>query len=94
MEIATPFQLYSAARGLQNQNKADDAMKLFQELVKRAPQTVYGHLAQARIKSAAGDFNSALTEAKAAQTAAPSDQQKKAIQGLIDRLQAKQDINK
>ena len=94
MEIATPIQLYSAARGLQNQNKADDAMKLFQELVKRAPQTVYGHLAQARIKSAAGDFNSALTEAKAAQTAAPSDQQKKAIQGLIDRLQAKQDINK
>ena len=94
MEIATPIQLYSAARGLQNQNKSDEAMKLFQELVKRSPQSVYGHLAQARIKSTAGDFNAALTEAKAAQAAAPSDQQKKAIQGLIDRLQAKQDINK
>ena len=94
MQIATPTQLYSAARALQNQNKTEDAMKLFQELVKRAPEDLYGHLAQARIKSAAGDFNTALTEAKAAQTAAPSDQQKKSIQALIDRLQAKQDINK
>jgi tetratricopeptide (TPR) repeat protein len=94
MEIATPGQLYSAARQLQTQSRSDDAMKLFQELVKRAPQSVYGHLAQARLKSTAGDFNTALTEAKAAQAAAPSDQQKKAIQGLIDRLQAKQDINK
>ena len=94
MQIATPVQLYSAARGLQNQKKADEAMKLFQEVVKRSPQDVYGHLSQARIKSAAGDFEGALTEAKAAQAAAPADQQKKAIQGLIDRLQAKQDINK
>ncbi len=94
MQIATPIQLYSAARGLQNQKKTDEAMKLFQEVVKRSPQDVYGHLSQARIKSAAGDFNAALTEAKAAQAAAPSDAQKKAVQGLIDRLQAKQDINK
>ena len=94
MEIATPIQLYSAARGLQNQGKGDAAMKLFPEVVKRAPQSVYGHLAQARLKSAAGNFDAALTEAKTAQAAAPADQQKKAIQGLIDRLQAKQDINK
>jgi hypothetical protein len=55
---------------------------------------VFGYLAQARIKSAAGDFSGALSDAKQAQTAAPSEGQKQAIQGLIDRLQAKQDINK
>ena len=94
MEIATPGQLYSEARQLQTQKQNDKAMELFQVLVKRAPQTVFGHLAQARIKSAAGDFDGALADAKAAQAAAPSDQQKQAIKGLIDRLQAKQDINK
>jgi hypothetical protein len=55
---------------------------------------VFGYLAQARIKSAAGDFAGALNDAKQAQTSAPSDAQKQAIQGLIDRLEAKQDINK
>jgi tetratricopeptide (TPR) repeat protein len=94
MEIATPNQLYTAGRQLQAQNRSDEAMKLFQELIKRAPQSVYGYLAEARLKSAAADFTAALTAAKAAQAAAPSEQQKKAIQGLIDRLQAKQDINK
>jgi hypothetical protein len=41
-----------------------------------------------------GDFTGALDDAKQAQAAAPSEGQKQAIQGLIDRLQAKQDINK
>jgi DUF2911 family protein len=94
MEVAKPADLYSHARQLQQQKRTDEAMEIFQTLVKRDPQNVFGHLAQARIKSAAGDFDGALTEAKAAQSAAPSDQQKKAIQQLIDRLQAKQDINK
>jgi tetratricopeptide (TPR) repeat protein len=94
LEIATPGQLYSHARQLQNQKRDAEAMAIFQGLVKRAPQDVFGHLAQARLKSAAGDFDGALAEAKTAQAAAPSDQQKLAIKGLIDRLLAKQDINK
>jgi hypothetical protein len=94
MEVAKPGDLYAHARQLQQQKRSDEAMGIFQVLVKRAPQEVFGHLAQARIKSAAGDFDSALAEAKAAQASAPSDQQKKSIQQLIDRLNAKQDINK
>lgn len=94
MEVATPIQLYSHARQLQQQKRGDEAMPIFQALAKRAPQNVFGHLSQARIKSAAGDFDAALAEAKAAQGVAPSDPQKKAIQQLIDRLTAKQDINK
>ncbi len=69
-------------------------MEIFQILVKRSPQTVFGHLAQARIKSAAGDFESAAEEAKQARDATTSEQQKQNIKTLIDRLQAKQDINK
>jgi hypothetical protein len=69
-------------------------MEIFKEVAKRFPQGVFGYLAQARIKSSTGDFDGALKDAKQAQDAAPSDAQKQAIQGLIDRLQAKQDINK
>jgi tetratricopeptide (TPR) repeat protein len=94
MEMATPVQLYSHARSLQQQKRGEEAVPIFQALAKRAPQNVFGHLSQARIKSAAGDFDGALAEAKAAQGVAPTDQQKKSIQGLIDRLQSKQDVNK
>lgn len=92
--IASPIQLYSHARQLQAQKRDAEAMDIFQALVKRAPQTVFGHLAEARIKSAAGDFEAALSEAKAAEGVAVSEQQKQSIKTLIDRLQQKQDINK
>ncbi|MGH7981730.1 MAG: DUF2911 domain-containing protein [Candidatus Udaeobacter sp.] len=94
LEIAKAPQLYTYGRQLQNQKKGAEAMEIFKEVAKRFPNGVFGYLAQARIKSAAGDFAGALNDAKQAQAAAPSDAQKQAIKGLIDRLEAKQDINK
>jgi tetratricopeptide (TPR) repeat protein len=94
LEKGTAPQLYTYGRQLQNQKKGTEAMEIFKEVAKRFPQGVFGYLAQARIKSAAGDFAGAQKDAKQAQDAAPSDAQKQAIQGLIDRLEAKQDINK
>ena len=94
LEKADAPQLYTYGRQLQNQKKGAEAMEIFKEVAKRFPNGVFGYLAQARIKSAAGDFAGALSDAKQAQTAAPSEAQKQAIQGLIDRLEAKQDINK
>jgi hypothetical protein len=94
MELGTPIQLYSYARGLQAQKRGDEAMAIFQTVVKRAPENLYGHLAQARIKSAAGDFDGALAEAKAAEAATPVDAQKQNIHVLVTRLEQKQDINK
>ena len=94
LEKAAAPQLYTYGRQLQNQKKQAEAMEIFKEVAKRFPNGVFGYLAEARIKSAAGDFDGALNDAKQAQTAAPNDGQKQAIQGLIDRLQAKQDINK
>src|SRR5256714_5036650 len=94
LEKAKAPDLYTYGRQLQNQKKGAEALEIFKEVAKRFPQGVYGSLAQARIKSAAGDYAGALNDAKQAQAAAPSEGQKQAIQGLIDRLQAKQDINK
>jgi hypothetical protein len=94
LEKTTAPQLYTYGRQLQNQKKGAEAMEIFKEVAKRFPNGVYGSLAEARIKSAAGDFAGALNDAKQAQAVAPSEGQKQAIQGLIDRLQAKQDINK
>src|SRR4029453_9582919 len=87
LEIAKAPDLYTYGRQLQNQKKAAEAMEIFKEVAKRFPNGVFGYLAQARIKSSAGDFTGALSDAKQAQTAAPSEGQKQAIQGLIDRLQ-------
>jgi Protein of unknown function (DUF2911) len=93
LEIANAGQLYSYGRQLQFQKQGAQAMEIFKEVAKRFPNGVFGYLAQARLKSAAGDFAGALNDAKLAQAAAPTDAQKQAIKGLIDRLEAKQDIN-
>ncbi|HZR04553.1 MAG TPA: DUF2911 domain-containing protein [Candidatus Udaeobacter sp.] len=94
VEVATAPQLYSYGRRLQNQKQNAEAMETFKEVDKRFPQGVYGDLARARIKSAAGDFAGAASDARKAQAAAPTDAQKQSIQALITQLEAKQDINK
>lgn len=93
LEITTPAQLYSRARQLQSQQRQPEAMETLQTLAKRAPQTVFGLLAQARIKSAAGDFSGAAEAAMQAQAVAINGQQKQNIKALIDRLKANQNIN-
>jgi tetratricopeptide (TPR) repeat protein len=90
----TAPQLYSYGRRLQSEKKDAEAMDIFKDVAKRYPNTSFAHLSNARVKSAAGDFTGALEDAKKAQAVAISDQQKTAIKGLIDRLTAKQDINK
>jgi Protein of unknown function (DUF2911) len=90
----TAQQLYSHGRRLQFDKRDAEAMTIFQEVAKRYPQSPFGHLANARIKSAAGDFAGAAEEVKKAQAVAISDQQKQALKPLLERLQAKQDINK
>ena len=94
MQVATPLQLYGYARGLQAQKRSDEAMAIFKTVQAKAPETLAGHLAAARLKSAAGDFDGALAEAKAAEAVSTVDAQKQNIRVLIGRLQSKQDINK
>lgn len=93
-EKAEVAQLYSYGRGLQSQKRDAEAMEMFQLVLKRFPQHVFGHLADARIKSAAGDYAGAAEAVKQAQAVALSEEQKKLLQSLVERLNAKQDINK
>ncbi len=93
-EIAKPDQLYTYGRQLQSQKRDDDAMAIFKNVAERSPDGLFGHMAQARIKSHAGDYEGAATEIKAALAVTPDGGQKKAIEGLLDKLSAKQDINK
>ncbi len=93
MEKATAAQLYSYGRRQMNAKKLDEGLNILKEVAKRWPNELYGHLAQSRLKSSTGDFAGAADEMKKAQTLAP-DAQKSGLQPLIDRLQAKQDINK
>ena len=94
VELATPAQMYAHARQLQSQQRDAEAMEIFKSVAAKAPDNVFGHLAQARLKSAAGDFDGATKEVKAAISVSPSEQQKSALKQLLDRLAAKQDINK
>ena len=94
IEKTTPIQLYSYARRLMSEKKEAEAMEILKEVANRYPQHAFGHLANARIKSAAGDFSGAAEDVKKAQAVAISDQQRTALKALLDRLAAKQDINK
>lgn len=93
-ETAGAPQLYSYARRMQSEKRDAEAMELFPVVAKRFPTTVFGHLANARIKSTAGNFDGAIDDVKKAQGVSTSDQQKKTLDGLIERLKSKQDINK
>ena len=93
-EKASVMQLYGSARRMQSEKRDAEAIEMFQVVAQRFPQHVFGHLSQARMKSAAGDFAGAAESVKQAQAVAMSEEQKKTLQGLIDRLNAKQDINK
>ena len=94
LEKASAQQMYFHARQMQGQKKNDEALGIFRELVKRFPEGVYSSLARARLAASKGDFAEAKKEALAAQTAAPSKEQKQAIQVLMDRLDRKEDVNK
>jgi hypothetical protein len=90
----TAPQLYSYARRLMIEKKEAEAMEILKEVAKRYPESPFGHLANARLKSAAGDFAGAAEDVKKAQAVAISDQQRTALKPLLERLQAKQDIIK
>ena len=58
-----PQSLYVWSTAAESE-KGAEAMEIFKEVAKRFPNGVFGYLAQARIKSAAGDFAGALSDAE------------------------------
>ena len=92
LEIATGLQLHIYGRGLQRQKHQDEGFAAFQINIKKHPNEWYTHGEIARIASAKGDFATATKEMNLALVGAP-DTAKPGIQGLIARLQKKEDIN-
>ena len=93
MAVASPLQLHIYARGLQGQKRQDEAFAIFRSNAKKYPNQWFVHSGMARVYSGQGDFTNAAKEMKVALSLAP-EQQKPSIQGLIKRLEAKEDINK
>ena len=92
-EKANAIQLYVYARTLQRQGNAKRAFELYPQVAKKDPNHWLSHVANARIDSNKGDFAAASKEMSQALSAAP-DPNKPQLEGLLKRLEAKDDINR
>lgn len=85
-------QLYGYGRQLQREKKPEEAWAIYKLAAQRDPNNWLAHAGLARIASAQGNFDEATKQMQLALTGAP-DGAKSGIQGLVTKLQAKQDIN-
>jgi len=93
LAMANPLQLHGYGRQLQFAGKQDEAFQVFRANMKQNPTHWTAHNEAARLATASGDFATATKEMKLAETVAP-DGFKPAIDALVKRLEAKEDINK
>lgn len=91
--MANVTQLHTYGRQLQLAGKQDEAFAVFRTNIKKDPNHWLVRTEAARLAVAKGDYDGATKEMKLALAAAP-DQAKPTVEGLVKRLEAKQDINK
>jgi tetratricopeptide (TPR) repeat protein len=92
LDLANPLQIHFFARGLQGEKRNDEAFAIFRENAKKHPDQWFVHSGLARMYCAQGKFDDATKEMKLALAGAP-DNQKSYVDGLVKRLESKQDIN-
>lgn len=92
LEKAQPLQLHIYARGLQQQHRQAEAFAIFKQNAAKHPDLWFVHTGMARVYSGEGKFVEAAKEMQLAIPGAP-EQQRSAMEGLVKRLQDKQDIN-
>jgi tetratricopeptide (TPR) repeat protein len=92
LEFATPLQLHFYARGLQGEKRNDEAFAIFRENAQKHPNLWFVHSGMARMYCAQGKYDDAAKEMKVALASAP-DNQKVYVQGLVNKLEQRQDIN-
>jgi tetratricopeptide (TPR) repeat protein len=92
LDMATPLQIHLFARGLQGEKRNEEAFAIFRENAKKHPDQWFVHSGLARMYCSQGKFDDAAKEMKLALAGAP-DNQKSYVDGLVKRLEAKQDIN-
>ena len=92
LALASPLQIHIYARGLQAQKRAEEAYAIFRDNAKKHPELWFVHSGLARIYSSQGKFDDAAKEMKVALAGAPENQ-KSYVDGLVKKLESKQDIN-
>lgn len=92
LDMASPLQVHMFARGLQGEKRNEEAFAIFRENAKKHPNEWYVHSGLARIYCSQGKFDDAVKEMKVALAGAP-DNQKSYVDGLVKKLESKQDIN-
>jgi tetratricopeptide (TPR) repeat protein len=92
LDMASPLQIHLFARGLQGEKRNEEAFAIFRENAKKHPDQWFVHSGLARMYCSQGKFDDAAKEMKLALAGAP-DNQKSYVDGLVKRLEAKQDIN-
>ena len=92
LDLASPLQIHMFARGLQGEKRSEEAFAIFRENAKKHPDQWFVHSGLARMYCAQGKFDDTAKEMKLALAGAP-DNQKSYVDGLVKRLESKQDIN-
>ena len=92
LALASPLQLHAYARGLLGEKRNDEAFVVFRDNATKHPDLWFVHVGLARMYSSQSKFDDGAKEMKAALAAAPEDQ-KSYVEGLVKKLEAKQDIN-
>jgi tetratricopeptide (TPR) repeat protein len=93
LTLANAIQLHVYGRQLQQQGKQDEAFDVYRSNIKKNPNHWLVHNELARLAVAKGDYDTAVKEMKLA-AAGATDGNKPAIEGLVKRLENKEDINK
>ena len=92
LSLANAQQLYGYGRQLQREKKQADAFAIYKEAAQKYPDNWLTHAGLARVACGEGNYPEATKQMEAALAGAP-DGAKSGVQGLITKLQAKQDIN-
>jgi hypothetical protein len=92
LELATPLQVHLYGRQLQGEKRSDEAFAIFRDNAQKHPDQWFVHSGLARIYCSQGKFDDAAKEMKLALASAP-DNQKTYVDGLVKKLESKQDIN-
>jgi hypothetical protein len=92
LDLASPLQVHMYARGLQGEKRGEEAFAIFRENAKKHPDLWFVHSGLARMYCSQGKFDDAAQEMKLALAGAPENQ-KTYVEGLVKKLESKQDIN-
>lgn len=92
LALASPLQIHLYGRQLQGQKRSDEAFAIFRDNARKHPDMWFTHTGMARVYSSQGKFDDAAKEMKVALEKAP-DSQKTYVDGLVKKLESKQDIN-